>query len=209
MSYYREKMRCLLSQRAGDWLRQTRNPRLVAIAAISLSMLTFAAYAFCFFKFGIQSLGIVLSLSGCLAYLTFVAILAIWLYSVKEIAWQSLVQRSNDTSTGTPYSTEFDRQMDDQIDNAIRKASRDSENMIELMVFTAIFGIIFIATHFTYHSPYYLGQLLFDCGKIQHRISPPFHMISVICEPIRQSWLVCFVLVFNFGVIGVLLDNIL
>ncbi len=208
MSYYRENMRRLISQRAGDWLLKTKNPRLVATSAIALSMLTFGTYTFYIMTALVQSFGVAFGLASCLSYLTFILILAIWLQTAHAVDWRTLSSNSTVRETGRPGQTDFDKGLDRQIDSATDNALRNSDGVIEFAVMTTVFGIVYISVHYVYHAPYYLGQLLFDSGKISHRIAPPAKTSAIITEPIRQSWIACFMLVLNFACVGLLLDTI-
>ncbi len=201
-------MRRLISQRAGDWLLSTKHPRLVASSAIALSMLTFGAYTLYITTAVVQSFGIAFGLASCLSYLTFLFILALWLQTTHSIDWKTLRPKSTGRETGLPGQTDFDRGLDQQIDSAADNALRNSDGVLGFAVMTAVFGIFFVSVHYVYHAPYYFGQLLFDSGKISHRISPPAKASAIITEPIRQSWIVCIMLVLNFACVGLLLDTI-
>jgi hypothetical protein len=208
MTYYRENIRRLISQRAGDWLVISKHPRLLAGSAIVFSLITFAGSTFYFKTSGVKSFGLAFTLASCLSYASFLLILAYWIHSMCTLDWRLLRPKLSEHVSERPGETEFDRTMDHQLESAVDNAARNGEGVLEIAMLTALFGIIFVSIHYIYHAPYYLGQLLFDSGKISHRTAPKARFSALLVEPIRQSWMVCVVLIINFAFIGLLLDTL-
>lgn len=201
MSYYDEQMRKVLNQRAGDWLIARHWPRTTAIIGVVVVLLTVYICSTGLMWAGLQNMAGRLALSVISGYLVLLLYLGLWLLLVPLAPVKSLLIHSDHPNrTEVPGETEFDKKLNDSFDHAIRESTRNDDTLGRLVT-VALLGGLFVGFHFVFHAPWYLGGLMVDVGKIQHR-SIPSGQNSVFVALLRRSWPLAVLLVVHYAMIG-------
>jgi hypothetical protein len=208
MSYYRHKIRILLTRRTGDWLRRHNWPRFGAAIVLLMAAMTAIVCWRSLVDAGLKSEGLRVALSFLAGYAAYLVCISLWLTRFAAMDPKSLFVGGvgEAITTQIPGESEFDDSLDSQMDIAFRQASFDARNIMGLFAAVAVLGAMFVAIHFVYHAPYYLGQLLVDGGKIRHRAMPAGTMLDGVVLPFLQSWPVAVALLLHCTVIGLVLD---
>jgi hypothetical protein len=208
MSYYRNKMRTLLTRRTGDWLRRHNWPRFGAAIVLLMATMTAVVCWQSLVNAGLTSEGLRVALSFLAGYIAYLVCMALWLTRFVAMDSKCLLVGGvgGAITTQIPGESEFDDSLDTQMEIAFRQAGNDARNILGLVAAAAVLGAMFVAIHFVYHAPYYLGQLLVDGGKIRHRAMPSGTMLDGVTLPFLQSWPIAIALLFNCTVIGLVLD---
>lgn len=208
MGYYQQKMRVVLTRRAGDWLRLQEWPRLYAAvillicgftAVVCWLRLTEAGWNVEWQRVGMSCLG---------AYVIYLGCLAVWFLRFAPMTSQELLAGGfeDEIVTPVPGESEFDDSLETQIDTAAREAAHDVRSVLGLFVAAAVLGAVFVSAYFIYHAPYFMGQLLVDGGKIRHRSVSRGTPLDPIVLPFLQSWPVAVALIMHYTLIGLAWD---
>lgn len=203
MSYYKEQMCLLLTQRAGDWLSQIAWPRTTMTCSLLLALASSMGGFFAVHALGIENLALRFLAGAASGYFTYLLFYSLWLlqFSAKEA--KALVLHGADTiRTKPPGESAFDESLNEIADRHVGQALREGEGMLGILVLTGILGFFFIACHAIYHAPWYLGQLLVQSGKIRHAAAPRGGNWDFMYLPLWQSWPVGLLVVVHSAVVG-------
>ncbi|MFZ5831669.1 MAG: hypothetical protein ACOY3P_16405 [Planctomycetota bacterium] len=208
MSYYKHKMRILLTRRTGDWLKLQERPRLSAAVVLLIACLVAVLCWRGVAVAGVRSEGLRLAVSCVAAYAAYLAGVATWFARFSPVELKSLLAGGTGGAIATqvPGESEFDDALDTSMDTAFREAGNQARNVLGMLLAVAVLGSLFVSIHFIFHAPYYLGQLLVDGGKIRHRAMSTGNDLDAIVLPFLQSWPIALVLLLHYMMIGFVVD---
>ena len=210
MSYYDDQMRKLLARRAGDWLVVHRRPRLRACCGICIWLLAAYGASDQLVFFDLQHASLRFAINSICGYCAFLAFMGAWLASVTSMPAKSLVPSGvNEIRTEVPGNSSFDDWIDEGVTAAIRESSRQAGNPLALLLAIGTLGLVFLGIYFVVHAPWFLGKMMVDGGKVQHRSTPSGRTLDCIILPFLQTWPAALMVLIHYATIGAVLQQML